>query len=426
MIALSPPNPMKLFAIVLTVVGCWVVPAVDAQEGWTRFRGPNGSGLAPGQELPTTWQESDYHWTAPLKGSGSSSPVLWNNRLFITSANPQTAEFHVQCFDADSGKLKWTKSFPSQAYRVHNMNSFASSTPAVDADRVYVTYANPDHTYLIALDHDGNEQWQRDFGRWVSAHGFSISPLVYKDSVILCNSQQATGLRTGVQPGQSELIAVRCETGKDLWRTPLKGTRANYSLPAVLRRQGHPDELVGCTQAEGFFGFDPATGKINWSEKVFRMRTVASTLIANELFFGSNGSGGGGNYLVAATRNSKGFEKKYEVNRSANYVSTPIAVNGLLFLFGDKGVGSCLDLESGTEHWRKRLASSFSGSPVSNGKHIYVMEPEGEVIVLEAAAEFKVAGRVKLGETTRATPAIANGHIYFRTDTRLFALPGGK
>ena len=397
-----------------------------AQDNWPRFRGPNGTGLAMTAELPSNWSGDDYQWTTKLKGSGTSSPVVWRDKIFVTSADKQTAEFFIQCISAKTGEQQWIKSYPSKPHRLHRMNSYASSTPAVDADRVYVSYANPDHTFLIALDHEGQETWKRDFGRWVSAHGFSISPMLYDDRLIFCNSQQAERLRPGVEPGKSELIAVDCNSGKDQWRTTLKTTRTNYSVPAILARDGQPDELIGCTQAEGLFGFDPKSGKINWSSPVFRMRTVASTLISGDMLFGSNGSGGGGNYVVAGVRNAAGFKKKYEVTRSANYVTTPIVVNDMLFIFGDKGVASCLDLGTGTEHWRKRIASSFSGSPVSNGEHIYIMEPEGQVIVLAAAKEFKTVSQVELGESTRATPAIANNQIYFRTDSKLFALGRGK
>jgi outer membrane protein assembly factor BamB len=286
---------------------------------------------------------------------------------------------------------------------------------------LYVTLANPDHTYLIALDHDGGEVGRRDFGRWVSQHGFGASPIVFEDQVILFNSQQADQLPAGREPGKSELISVDRKTGKDRWRLPLVADRTCYAVPCVQMIDGKP-HLIGCSSGEGFFVVDPTNGSIVDSKKVFKMRTVASPILADGLMMGSNGSGGGGNYLVAGRFENHEFQTAFEVNRNANYVSTPIVVDGLLFLFGDKGGGSCVDAKTGELHWRERLSKGFTGSPVAAAKHIYVVDSSGKALVIEANSEFKLVTEVELGEPTRATPAISGDQIFFRTNTKLFAV----
>ena len=148
----------------------------NAQQNWSRFRGENGTGLAEAK-LPTQWSENDYQWKVSLAGKGSSSPVIWDDKLFITSAD-EKATVTLQCLDANSGKELWAKSFESTAYRMHSRNSFASSTPVVDADHVYFAMADPEHTNLLALDHNGEVKWKRDFGTWISQHGFSASPIL--------------------------------------------------------------------------------------------------------------------------------------------------------------------------------------------------------------------------------------------------------
>ena len=412
---------MQRFKTLITfVVLIFFLSNCPADENWPRFRGVNGNGVVAA-DLPDEWSTDDYLWQVELPGVGSSSPVIWNGNLIVTSCDATSAELNVNCYDSESGKQRWSKSFQSSPYRIHPRNSFAASTPALDADHIYFTMADPKHTYLIALDYEGNEVWRRDFGTWTSQHGFSMSPLVYEDKVIFLNSQQAQRVRSGQPPGQSEMIAVDRKTGKDVWRTSLKATRACYALPCMIEGRTGP-ELIGTNTGNGFYSLNPSTGKMNWSALPFKMRTVASTISAGGLLFGSNGSGGGGNYLVAAKPNDNGAEVVYEINQSANYVPTPIAVGDLLFLFGDKGIARCVDLKTGSLHWRERLARGFSGSPVSNGKNIYVMGEGGDVFVVRAGKDFKKTSQIDLGQPSRATPAIYKNRIYFRTESKLFCL----
>ena len=404
-----------LFAAALMISG----PAC-AQENWTRFRGPNGTGIVESETLPTTHWKENLLWEVKLAGTGSSSPVIWGDHLFVTSCNQETAELAVECFDSSSGKPKWRKSFASTPHQVHQWNSYAASSPVVDETQVYFTYANLEHTFLISLDHEGNEVWKRDFGPWVSAHGFSMSPMIHDGKVIFNSSQQAERLRPNQKPGQSELIAVDCKTGKDVWRTKLATNQACYSVPCVHTIEG-VTRLIGCSTGEGFYSVDPENGRVISSAKVFRMRTVASPIVFENLLYGSNGSGGGGNYLVAGSFEGSEFKKAFEVNRNANYVSTPIVVNRMLFLFGDKGIASCFDAVTGELHWRERLSEGFSGSPVANSENIYLMDSEGKVLVIAASPEFNLVSSIELHEPTRASPAVAGNRIFFRTNSQLFA-----
>ena len=151
---------------------------IFSQSNWPRFRGPNGGGLVGGAQLPEDISDAEYHWKVKLAGIGSSSPVIWGQHLFVTSCDPSSGKLTLECLDALSGKVRWSKVFKQGVYRVHGRNNFASSTPAVDENHIYLTYADPDHTMLVALDHDGNQKWQRDFGTWTSQHGFAASPMV--------------------------------------------------------------------------------------------------------------------------------------------------------------------------------------------------------------------------------------------------------
>ena len=411
-----------ILTVFVGIVACF---NLQAQENWPRFRGPNGTGLIESAQLPAQISAANYLWQTNLAGSGCSSPVIWDDRLFVTSCDAKTSELTLQCFNASTGQLEWQRSFPSTPYHVHSRNSFASATPAVDADRVYVSYANPEHTMLVALDHAGEKLWERDFGTWISQHGFAVSPMVYKDKVIFYNSQQAEKVKPDQTPGRSRVIAVDAQSGADAWTTELTATRTCYAVPSVFTGADGKDQIVSCNTGDGFFSLDPETGSRNWATLPFRMRTVAATLVADGLVIGSNGSGGGGNYLVAirpdqdSTHNPP--QQVYQLQK-ANYVPSPVAVDGKLFFFTDKGIGNCVDLKTGDVHWQKRISSGFSGSPVANQQQIYIMDEDGKVFVIAASDEFKLISKHDLGQPSRATPAIWDNKIYFRTESKLFCV----
>ena len=394
----------------------------NAQENWTRFRGPNGTGLSDSKTIPTKWTKDDYLWRTKLKGVGVSSPVVWKGKSFVTSGDHSSATLHLQCFSS-AGKELWSKSFESKTYKLHRANSYAASTPAVDSDHVYIMLANPEQTLMIALDHDGNEKWRRDFGKWVCSHGFGTSPILHKDMVIFCNLQKGDEkLREGQSPGRSRITAVNRLTGKDVWETPVTTKLTGYSVPCIFESNGN-DQLIGCNLGDGFFSLDPDTGKKNWSKNVFRLRSVSSVLVSGEMVYGSNGSGGGGNFLVAISPGQSTDEPVFEFAQAANYVPTAIAIGELLFLFGDRGVVSCLDKKTGAKHWQKRVSKKgFYGSPVATKTDIYVVDASGEAIVLKASKEFAITSKISLEEESHATPAIAGDRIYFRTQQHLICL----
>ena len=303
----------------LVVVGFIALVAPAMAQEWTRFRGPNGTGLSDAKSIPTTWTESDYRWKIKLPGKGHSSPVIWGDKLFVLSADPTSARRYVLCVQTDTGKIVWQKDYASDTHPLNGRNSYASSTPAVDEQRLYVAWATRDHLTLRALDHDGHEVWNLDLGPYVSEHGFGNSPIVYEDLVILVNSQQAEELDPNQQPGSSSVVAVDRETGKLRWSVPRTASRVCYPTPCVYQPQNAPPELICYDTADGFYSLDPRTGAQNWSCSAFTMRTVASPIVVDDLVFGSNGSGGGGNYLVAV-RMGQQPQEVYRLTRQRSAV----------------------------------------------------------------------------------------------------------
>jgi outer membrane protein assembly factor BamB len=404
-----------------------LLPHTAAQE-WARFRGPNGTGLSDATTVPTTWTEKDYNWVAELPGEGHSSPVIWGGKIFLTSANEETAERYVLCINAADGETVWKKDYPSEKHHKHLHNTFASATPAVDEDHVYVTWSSPQQYTLLALDHNGREVWNRDLGPFVSQHSCGTSPIVYEDLVVLGNEQD--GEMEGNTPGKSFLIAVDRKTGQTRWQVERSSDVVAYSTPCVYQPEGGKPQLIFNSKAHGISSIDPATGKINWEVGgLLDKRSCSSSLLADGLFIASCGSGGGGNYLVAVhpgdTGKSDAGQLAYRVDKSAPYVPTPIAKGKHLFMWSDKGVATCLKAATGEILWQERVGGNFFGSPICVGDRLYNISVDGVVVVIAASENYNMLAQNPLGEKSHSTPAAANGTLYLRTVSHLYSL-GGK
>lgn len=414
-----------LVITLLLAAGLFSAAGVVSAQEWARFRGPNGLGETETTTIPATWADDEYNWTVELPGMGNSCPILWDNRLFILSADPETATRHVLCYDADTGEKLWRNDYASTPHSVHKMSSYANSTPAADEDHVYFVWSEPANLSLLAFTHSGKLVWRKELGPWFGAHGFGSSPILYGDMVILSNSQEAKngGQVVDFLP-DSFMMAFDRRTGEERWRTQRKTDNVSYSVPAIFTSKAGEPQLVNTGTGDGMYALDPLTGKELWSTTVFDKRTVSSPVVKGDLIFGSNGSGGGGNYVTAVRCDGQQAELAYRVNDQAPYVPTVVARDDLLFLVGDAGIAACLDLPTGKVHWRKRIGGNYQGSPVRAADKIFCVSVEGEVVVLAAENKFEELGRVKLAEGSRTTPAIARGCLYLRTFSRLMSIGG--
>ena len=402
--------------------------AATAQE-WTRFRGPNGQGQSEaGATIPVEWTDKDYNWKVELPGVGHSSPVVWGDKVFVTSADPQTAARHVSCLRAKDGEKLWQRDFPAKTYHLHTQNSYASSTPALDKDHIYLAWASDQEFILQALDHSGETVWEKNLGPYISQHGFGTSPIVVDDEVIITNDQE----------GETRfLLAVDSKTGEERWKIPRKFAdnrqNASYATPCVLETP-LGKELIVCSWAHGITSHDLKTGAELWSAPVLKARPVGSPVLADGLILVNQGDGaegkGGSNAVMAikpGNREGRLAELAYTIPKaSAPYVTTMCMAGDLAFLWGDGGIVTCIDAPTGKTHWRQRIGGVFYSSPIRIGDRIYCISLDGDVVVIAASPEYKLLARNSLGEGTCATPAIADGKMYLRTASHLMSLGGKK
>jgi outer membrane protein assembly factor BamB len=409
-----------VFLSAVAAAGLFASDRTCAQE-WPRFRGPNGAGVSRATSVPVEWTERDFNWRVKLPGVGHSSPVLWGEKIFLTAGDEENGARRLVCLDARDGRIVWSREHETSKHRKHQLNSFASSTPAVDANRIYLCWSTPDEVLVQAFAHDGTSGWRTNLGPFNAGHGFGVSPILIDDLVIVGNEHE----------GESSLVALDNRTGKIRWRTP-RESKVSYATPCVYQPAGQPASLIFCNWEQGITAIDPATGRINWSIAVFDDKhvetSIGSPIVAGDLVLGTCGWLGYATHTVAVrpdpSQPGKAIEA-YRVDRGAPLTTTPLVKDDLLFLWGDNGIVTCTDASTGKLHWQKRVGGTYYGSPVAVGDAVYCLNTAGEAVVLAASKDYRLVARNPIGEASHSSPAVAGGTMYLRTFSHLISL-GGK
>lgn len=407
----------------LALLGAALLSLPATAQEWTRFRGPNGTGISPAKNIPVTWTEQEFVWRVPIRGESHSQPVIWGNKLFLTTAIDLGKERALLCLDKRDGRELWAKSYPLPTHRPQNKNaSYANGSPVVDAERVIACFVSKDHFWVRAFDHAGKELWSRDLGTFESQHGHGASPMVFENTVIVTNDQD----------GDSFVIALDVKTGEPVWKTPRRAPRGGtaYGTPCVNQRADGTLELLFTSQGHGISSLNPKTGAFNWEAPVYDKRMVASPVVAGEVVIGSCGQGGGaGNYLSAVKLGGSGDVSQthvaYTLKRATPYVPTPLYFEGRLYIVSDGGIVSALEPATGREIWSERVRGEFFGSPVLIDGKIYCPTAKGRMFVLATGDTYQLLADNPIGEGTHSTPCIDGGRLYMKTFTHLVCI-GGK
>jgi len=405
-----------LFGIVFSLENCSLSDSNLNQ--WTRFRGADGLGIDTIGIAPASWGESDYRWNIELPGTGHSSPVVWNNIIFVTSSDDENDLGYVVAVNAANGELLWQQEFQVGDLIMHKDNNLAAPSPAVDESHVYIVWYGEEKTSLTALRHDGSMQWQAEFGGIEARHGGGSSLSLTHKFVIFTREQEETSSLS------SSWVAVDKQTGKVAWKLERESAVGNsFSTPILVQGTGQKSILIFTSWAHGFTVVDPESGKVIWERKsLLSHRVVASPVYANE--------------RIVACR--KGEAVVLEVDEYLNpvadtalytlppnlspYVPTPIVVGNLLYLFLDNGSVACLELASGKLLWKERPAGPIYGSPICVNGNLYCITKAGKVIVIRAQATYDLLGIHELGNESFSSPVMSTSGMIFRTSSRLIML----
>jgi len=411
-----------------------VMGGVAGASDWPRFRGPNGAGQGQGDAIPVTWTDADHNWKVKLAGSGSASPVVISDHIFVTSAaaGADKNQISVQCLKTSDGSTVWQRVYDSDDTRRYRYSSPAISTPAADSQRVYIPLPSPRRYRVVAIDHAGTEKWQLELDGLKTDHGGGGgSPILHNGMVIVvCDHQKPN----------SYVAALDCATGTIRWKVPrASGGEATYATPCIYQPKKGPAQLILSSFQCGMTSLDPRTGKTNWQlDGIYDKRCVSSLFVyapdaGPHLLFGGCGGAGGAKRrtLVAVAPGDPANGSKPKLvytlrNRHVPYVATGVIKGDLLILANDSGSVACAKVATGEKLWRKRAGRSFYSSPVVVGDRVYCLTRQGKMVVLAASDTYKLLGTTDLGEKCDATPAVAGGVMYVRTFTHLISVGGRK
>ncbi|MBM3775457.1 MAG: serine/threonine protein kinase [Acidobacteria bacterium] len=386
----------------------------EGRKYWPQWRGPSGQGIVHGKGYPGAWSGAEnVRWKVKVPGRGHSSPVIWKDRIFLTTAH-DGARRAVLGFNREDGKLLWETAAPEPrpVEGVYSKNSHATATPATDGRRVYALFGNAG---LMAVDLDGKRVWHYSFGATSNYHGPGGSPLLYRDRVIFYQDQRS----------DSFVAAVDARTGKELWKTPRQET-VGWGTPVVIRAGGR-DEIVVNGQS-AVRAYDPGTGKELWMARGSTMEVAPTPAVAHGLVFCSSGRAGptlairpGGAGDVTGTHIA------WQTPRGSPFIPSPLVYGDYLYLVNDMtSVATCLEAKTGRPVWQGRLGEAaregFSASPVAVDGEVFFTNDEGDTFVLAAGPRFRLLRVNRLNEQTLASPALADGKWYFRTASHLIAI----
>jgi outer membrane protein assembly factor BamB len=402
-------------------VALFLLPTAAPAGDWPSWRGPHGDGSSDESNLPLRWSGTEnVQWKTPIPGKGHSSPVVYGDRVFVTSCLEQERKRTLLCLDRRDGRVLWERVvLTAPVEPLHPLNSRASSTPATDGRHVFVTFFADPNTQIACYDFDGNKVWQKSPGPFVSKHGFCSSPALYKDLVIVNCDQDA----------EAYVLALDKATGAERWRADRPNRTRSYCPPLVFDLAGKKQLVLSGSKCVA--SYDPDTGKQIWIVDGPTEQFVASLVRQDDVVFLT--AGFPTYHLMAIRADGTGDVTKTHVvwhdpttKTGAAYVPSPIVHGDQLYVVSDEGWLNCVDARSGKRLWKERLGRHHSASPVSAGGYLYFVDDNGETWVVKPGDRLNVIGRNKLGEECYASPAVAHGQMFLRTLHQLYCIaPAG-
>jgi len=390
-------------------------------EDWPQWRGPRGDGRSTETALPTTWSKTEnVVWRTPLPGAGHASPVVCNGKVFTVAANAETQERLLLCLDRATGKILWQQAvLKAPMERLHRENSHASSTPACDGERVFCTFLDGTEVVVAAYDLAGKQLWLKRPGVFASVHGFSSTPVLFRDKVIVNCDHDGAGY----------IVALARTDGRELWRIERPNRTRSYCTPLIREAAGRTQMVLSGSKC--IASYDPDTGQQLWIVDGPTDQFVASPVFSEKtgLFYITGGFPE--HHVMAIRPNGRGNVTDSHVvwhHRAAAgvaYVPSPIIAGDFFLLTDDRGFAHAFDAQTGAIVWNERFARTHA-SIVSAAGLLYFLDDNGVCRVVKPADKFAVVATNTLGEPTYASPALSNGQIFLRTDQALYCIGAAK
>lgn len=401
------------------------IPLTSRAQDWPQFRGPGGQGHSSVKKVPLKWSDTEnVEWTSPIEGLGWSSPAIVGNQIWLTTALDSGKSLRVLCLDLKTGKeIHNVEVFkPEDPGKVHGKNSYASPTPIVEGNRVYVHFGR---FGTGCLSTDGNVLWTTTL-KYNHVHGPGGSPVIFEDLLII----NCDGADTQLVYGLDKM------SGEIRWKTPrthiseprLKGMASvpmGFSTPLLLEVDGVMQVIS--TGADHVAGYDARTGKELWWSSYDGYSLIPRPVVGQGLVFIC--SGYNSPVLYAIRLGGKGdvtdTHVEWSLKKGAPHSASPILVGQELYIVSDGGVAACFDAKSGDKHWEQRVGGNFSASPIYAGGRIYFLDETGATTVIAPnKEEYKELAKNQVTGRTLASLVPLEGAMLLRTDKHLLRIKG--
>lgn len=399
--------------VVCIVVLClWTARA--SADNWPAWRGADGTGIANESELPTRFgPDNGVAWRVPLPGPGNSTPIVWDQYVFVTCSKDEGRTRSLFCLDRRTGKRRWEYGVPYAKEETHHQdNPFCSGSPTTDGERVYASFGSAG---VLALDFNGQKVWERDLGRLNHVFGLATTPVVYKDLLIIHRG-----------PGKpTHIVGLNKHSGDTVWKTEQTGRNekvyGSWSTPVIYRVDGH-DEFALSMPGE-LKGFDPLTGKELWTCAGLGSSNYPDTAVGDGLLIGVCGFRKG---IMAVRMGGRGdvtrSHRLWHKAASPQRIGSGVVHEGRLYVANEPGIAECFDTKSGESLGKRRLEGKLWSSVLMAAGHLYVANTEGKIFVLEATPKMEVVAENDMGEHTKSGIAASDGQIFIRTYESLYCI----
>ena len=384
-------------------------------QNWPCWRGPNGDGTSTETNLPTEWDSvKNVVWKTEVPGTGYSSPIIWEDKLFTLSAIPEKKEKVLLCYNSKNGELLWQKTVLRGTFEAkHNDNSFASGTPSTDGTLVYLSVLDGEDVVVAAYDFNGKKVWEQRPGTFSSPHGYSCSPVLYGDKVYI----------NGDSMGDSFVAALNKKDGKVVWRIKHPNPAHSFSTP-IFREMAGKKQMIFCGNKQ-ITSYNPENGSrywyINGPSEDFCSSPIYNK--KNDLLLIS--SAWPQRHLLAIKPDGKGdvTDSKivWRTTKGAYYVPSPVSTDDYMFSTMTNGRVYCIEVASGNIMWEENLGKQYSSPVLANGL-VYMPNDEGVITIIKPGSTFQKVAQNSIGEKMNASPAISNGKIYLRGYGHLFCI----
>lgn len=425
---------MSRFAF-LTVAATLVgTSLLSHAENWPQFRGPGAQNHSTETGLPVRWDKDSVAWKCEVLGESWSSPIVWEDQVFLTTSRNEGKDCHVIAVDAKSGKTQWdVKVFEQEVLRKEGKNSYATPTPCTDGKRVYAFFNDGS---LAAVNLDGSIAWTNREVKFYSRHGLGASPLLYHGKIIMPfdGSQRVDSAskwpdipadeKIGWQTpwDKAEVVAFDTETGKRVWTGRRGMSRIAHISPVAITHEGRK-EIVS-PSGDVIQGFHPDTGARLWSVNSEGEGVAPSSAFGDGLIFAVSGYPERRIRAVkmGATGEASDTHIVWAEKKGVPTLSSLLYVSPHLYAVTDGGVVTCYEGKTGKSVYRERLEGTYSASPFLADGKIYFTSEMGLTTVVKAGAKWEVLASNDLSEKSQTSLAASNGRLYLRTEKHLYAI----